>query len=74
MGVLKMKKGKKKVSTFWLEVGRGLSFTTAILTTVYGIAPYYIETLTYAIAPPLLLFATLTIIAYVFILIDYAVY
>ena len=74
MGILKMKKGKKKVSTFWLEAGRGLSFILAALTTIYGIAPYYIESLTYAIAPPLLLFAILTIIAYIFILIDYLAY
>ncbi|RLC74568.1 MAG: hypothetical protein DRJ03_31735 [Chloroflexi bacterium] len=74
MGVLKMRKGKKRVSTFWLEVGRGLSFILAALTTIYAVAPYYIEEITYTIAPPLLLFAILTIAAYIMILIDYAVY
>ncbi|RLI81129.1 MAG: hypothetical protein DRP01_11235 [Archaeoglobales archaeon] len=74
MGILKMRKGKKKVSTFWLEISRGLSFILAALTTIYAVAPYFIESITYAIAPPLLLFSVLTIIAYIFLLIDYAAY
>lgn len=74
MGVLKLKKGRKRVSTFWLEVGRALSFTLAILTTIYGVAPFLIEDYVQYIAPPLLFFAILTILAYAMILIDWAIY
>ena len=75
-----LKRGKRKVSTFWSKLGQLLSAFVAILGIIYGFAPAvfanlpFLPTLLSAVGSIALGLAVVLIIAYVCIAIDYFVY
>ncbi|MHA1594306.1 MAG: hypothetical protein ACTSXX_06120 [Candidatus Baldrarchaeia archaeon] len=61
--VLRLRKGRKKISSFWLEAGRLLGFLNGFFSLLFFFSPVF--------SVPLLFIALMTIVVYVFILIDY---